>query len=440
MSGASGVSMQLQLRGQQDVFLLSPNGVSFFQTDIRRHTNFASAEQAEIPCATAALGSRGIPIKISRAGDLLHQVYASAMFDAIIPDTPSEYSSQANYVSWINGLGYAMIDNIDLNIGNKKFDGFNGKFMFMRDRMEHPKSKQLNQAVGYYDSRPDRAVASQQPQELTVPLPFWFCKHSQQMLPCVGIYASDIKFIVDLASESSLLYTWGDGYSSGYTNAGMSNFHLVCNYFWVDDLERDMFTDKIIEYVFVQHQSLGTNTWDTDTTNFKRIEITFSHPVIDLTWGPYGGAATTADWNSALCFDGVSYNAFSGGDVLVQEPYKNMTMYFSNNQRTDTLTATYLRQIPHYQSSACIPDASLGQRIGTYSFAINNNTLQPCGSANFSGYERARMDFGVWNSGDSDGYIYPTTDTWQTACTIEIHARNFNLAKKALGQMQVKWA
>jgi hypothetical protein len=424
---------------------MSPKEDTLFRTDYRRNTNYASAEAEQQTQTTAALGRRNIQTTISRSGDLLSQVYINASFDAIIPTSAADWNAGANYTSWTNGLGYAMIDDITMLIGNKQFDYMGGGFMFQRETTAAKADRKLGQAVGYYETREDRALASMQPQELNVPLQFWFNNFLEQSLPVIGLYWHEMQMNLTLRSQTDLLYNFNGGYSHGYTTQGLTDLHYVCNFQYLDRPERALFANQKLEQIFIQHQDLGENSWTTSSSNQQQFNIRFNHPVCNISFAPemaYSnvGNNTNADWNMYFNYDGVTYQPFQNGPELVQEAFKSAQIFLNNQQRTINLSAKYLRQIPQHRSAYRIGREDLSARVYEYSFCADENNILHNGSANFSRYDQATFRINLWTSADSSGYIYGQGASWQTNANMRFHARNFQLNKTSIGMMGIKFA
>ena len=442
MSASSAAQIQVSLRGAQDILLMSPKEDTLFRVDYRRHTNYASAEAEQQTQTTAALGRRNIQTTISRAGDLLSQMYINASFDAIIPTTAADWNNGQNYVSWTNGLGYAMIDDITMLIGNKQFDNMDGQFMFQREQVAAKSDRKLNQAVGYYETREDRALASMQPQELNVPLQFWYNNFLEQSLPVIGLYWHEMQINLSLKSQADLLYAFNGGYSAGgatanFTTLGLTDLHYICNFQYLDRPERALFANQKLEQIFIQHQDLGDNSWTTTSSAQQQLNIRFNHPVSDLMWAPTGAftSGTNTDWNTYFNYDGVTYKPFTNGPDLIQEPYKSAQIFFNNQQRTIELSAKYLRQIPQHRAQDRIGDEGVSARVAGYSFSAKTNDILHTGSANFSRYDQATVRMNLWTAADSSGYAAGAS-TWKTDANIKIHARNWQLNKTSIVRLK----
>lgn len=440
MSVSSGCQLQVSLRGAQDILLMSPREDTFFRVEYRRHSNFASGENEQSCNTTPALGRRNIQTTISRSGDLLSHIYLNAHFNQFTITTTGATYNASNAVGWVNGLGYAMIDEIVCLVGNKDFDRQDGDFMFQREQVAHKPDRKLGRAVHFYDTSYVAAQESLHPVELTVPLQFWFCNFIEQSLPVIGLYWHEVQLNLSLKSLSDLTYSVGT-VAGGYGAGSLDSLQYICNFQYLDRPERALFANQKLEQVFVQHQTLGEESWAA-ADNYKEVNIRFNHPVTDLMWSPRLVSRTSGVNKEWFNFNGTSYNVpnlGTSGPMFQAETYQSAQIFFNNQQRTLDLSAEYLRQIPQHRSQEAIcPDDFY--RVYGYCFGVKVNDILHTGSANFSRYDNAIIRFTLWGSTAQTFAVAATTAQSDTqtnialgaAATVKIHARNFQLNKTSI--------
>jgi hypothetical protein len=450
MSVASGCQTQVQLRGAQDVLLMSPREDTFFNIKYVRCSNFASGECENSCTTTPALGRRNIQTTISRAGDLLSQIYINARFNPFAVVATGATFDASHCAGWVNGLGYAMIEDLVCLIGNRDFDRMDGEFMFEREQVAHKPDRKLGRAVHFFEGSTgsgsfEAARESLHPIELNVPLQLWFCNYLAQSIPTIGLYWHDVQINLSLRSLSDLTYAVGS-VSGGMSSGSLDSLQYVCNFQYLDRPERAIFANEKLEQVYVQHQTLGEEAWAA-ADNYKEINIRFNHPVTDIMFAPRLVSRTSGNDKEWFNFNGPSYGAYHLGSacVFAAETFRSAQMFFDNNQRTLDLSAEYLRQIPQHRSQDAIsPDDFF--RVYGYCFGARVNDILHTGSANFSRYDNASWRFTLWGSGTQTWAVAATgTDTVTNislgnAATVKMHARNFQLNKTAIGMMGQKFA
>ncbi len=458
MSVSSGCQLQVALRGAQDILLMSPREDTFFRVEYRRHSNFASGESEQSCNTTPALGRRNIQTTISRAGDLLSQVYVNARFNpftvAATSGTDAGALTATHCTGWVNGLGYAMIDEVVCLIGNKDFDRQDGEFMFQREQVAHKPDRKLGRAVHCFTDTSAgsgsflAARESYRPVEVTVPLQFWFCNFIEQSLPTIGLYWHEVVLSLSLKSLTDLTYTQGT--VTDLSSGSLESLQYICNFQYLDRTERALFANQKLEQVFVQHQTLGEESWSA-ADNFKDVNIRFNHPVTDLMWSPRLVSRTSGANKEWFNFNGKSYSVLNlgsdNGPTFAAETYRSARIYFNNQPRTIDLSAEYLRQIPQHRAQEAIsPDDYF--RVYGYCFGVKVNDILHTGSANFSRYDNALIRFTLWGSSTQSYAVAATTAHTDTqtlislgeAATIRIHARNYQLNKTSIGMMGIKFA
>lgn len=436
MSVASACQAQVQLRGQQDVMLMHPKEDSFFRAEYRRTTNFASGECEQSCGTTPALGRKNISTTFVRAGDLLGEVYMHAEFDAIIPAAAG--FTATTFTTYCNWLGYAMIEEIVALIGNKEFDRQDGEYMYMRNQIAAPEGKRLSECVGGFSSEAECSTRWLRPRTMDVPLQLWFCNDTRQTLNSIGLYWHELELKLSLRSLADLLVN-GSAAGLAYTTNGLTELHFVGNFYYLDKLERALFANGKQEFIYIQHQTLGTENWAaTDATHTTNIR--FNHPVTDIMFAPRLLSKTSTASKHWFDYNGVQFDA-AGGNIpplttmIPADTFDTAQIFFNNTQRTIPLKAEYLRQIIAHRSHRRISDTD-GGRVYSYTFGVDVDDLLHSGSANFSRYDQASLRFTLWPN------VIPAFSnvTWANASSITPHARNFQLGKFAVGMAQVKFA
>jgi len=184
--------MQLVAYGAQDVYLTGNAQITFFKVVYRRHTNF-SQETMEHPFNGNVDFGRKASVEILRNGDLAADMYLKV----VLPRVANPSTSQNNKFAWVRRVGYAMIKNVELEIGGSKIDKQYGDWMNIWYELTHAASKDRghNEMVGdveeltRLESHPagdttNKTIKAQT--ELFVPLYFWFNRNNGLALPLIA--------------------------------------------------------------------------------------------------------------------------------------------------------------------------------------------------------------------------------------------------------------
>jgi len=461
MSASSGAQAQVALRGPLDSTTMSPRETTFFRAVYTRHTNFASAEAEQACNNTPNFGRSNIQTTIQRSGDLLSQMYLYMELNrfkflnaGVEPAAAGTLDwDSGNCSGWVNGIGYAAINELTCLIGQHDFDTQDGRYMYMREAAASKSDRRLGAEVGLYPTQFDACTASLLDQKLYTPLQFWFNNFLEQSLPMIGLYWHELRVDSDLKNAADLYVQLG---THGTLTVGQNVFtctppttllpemHFLCNFQYLDRPERAMFANQKLEQIFGQVQYLGEETY-LATDNFKQVSIRWNHPVTDIQWVLQSDAARAAnDWFN---FGGVEFRPVpvNGGDtapVLIAQPFESAQIFLNTHNRTVELPSVYFNSIPAHRAHTRIPraiaDNFTNEFISTYPLGVDPDGLLHSGSINFSRMDSAYVRFKLWhdtaappaNSWNAAGNAQVP---WAHAGSINIYGRNVNLAKVSIG-------
>jgi hypothetical protein len=410
---------------------------SFFRAVYSRHTNFATAECEQACNNTPSFGRHNIQTTHTRAGDLLSQQYLALQLPRIEYAPGNTFNlGTNNYTFWSNGIGFAMIDEIVCLIGNHDFDTQDGRYMYMREALAAKPDRKLSEEIGLFDTPAECATHSLVPQNLLIPLQFWYNNFVEQSLPMIGLYWHELRTDLDLKAVANLIQvgTGGDGTPSNIAGINLDDLHYLNTFQYLDRPERAMFANQKLEQIFGQVQFLGEETFQA-TDIVKQCNIRYNQPVGDIEWVFQSDAAITAnDWFN---FGGVDYEAgFAGsGALLTAPPYETAQMFLNSHQRTLEMDSMFFNNITAHRAHGRIPR---GHFVSSYPFGIDSDALLHSGSVNFSRMDSAHMRFHLWPA-VANGYSFTPPGgaalPWNYAGRIAIYARNYNLGKVSIGMM-----
>ena len=337
-----GGLMQLVAYGAQDIYLTGNPQITFFKVVYRRHTNFAMESisqtfdgQVNSLCTVSAT--------ISRNGDLVHRVYLEC--------SGSGASGIKN--------AFALVDQVDLEIGGQLIDRHYGKWMAMWCELTHSTSKHA-QLARLTDAT---AISTDVASAVWVPLQFSFCRNPGLAIPLIALQYHEVKINVKFGAIPNNV-----------------NICMWCDYIYLDTDERRRFAQTSHEYLIEQVQSNLGNCGQAGCV--EKITLHFNHPVKELVWveGTAGVWANTskAKWTTALT--------------------GNMLLRLNGHERFTTRDATYFRDVQRYQhhtGAAGVPNNAASNDIYSYSFALQPEEHQPSGTCNFSRIDNAVLELNV---------------------------------------------
>ena len=396
MSNSGGL-LQLVATGRQDIYLSGNPQMTFFKQVYRRYTNF-SMETQRISFDTAVDFNKLITTTIPRSGDLLSQLFLEIQLPEITPAgpvkgtnscgittaPPTDYSKIAESVSWVNGIGYAMIDYVSIWVGQQEIDRQYGEFMYLWTQLTTPGSKRAgvsfmtgSQDV-YNDTSQSHAL------RLFIPLNFWFCKNPGLALPLISLQATPIRIYVKLRNghdmifrnslENAVINETGCPPSLIDSPPFVSDMTLWGDFIYLDTEERRRFVSSKHEYLIeqIQQQKRYSVPQNAKTAT---IPLTFNHPLKEIIWVA----------NQDRMLDAHEYFNY-GSRMLYEYGIPNIdllssaVLQFDGYDRFEERSAEYFRLVQPWQRHTAVPN----DFIYVYSFSLAPEAAQPQGACNAS--------------------------------------------------------
>lgn len=425
--------LQLMATGPQDRFLTGNPKISFFKHIYRNHCNFGIEQYYQEFKGQKTFGKK-IKCVLEKKGDLLRNMY-------IVFEMSSDTYK-------IPKLGLRLIDYVEIQIGGQLIDKHYGEWMDIWTQLNYSFAKyQLFKTM--MKDQYSNTVFKNSSNKIYVPLLFWFNLNPGLALPLVALQYHEVVIylkIKDLCDLSVQTYTewdepiladglnnpiWYDASGAKNTLSGteisdmsvlnsesfidnnsientnipsttpadhkwhkvdfkgtIKNVYMVCEYIYLDVMEKRLFTSNKIEYLITQVQT--TKKLDlpqlTKTISSARIEVPlyFNQPIKELIWAVY------PSWLDNLLY----YKNMDFTNTLT-----DIELYANNNRLTEITDFNFFSQVwphQHYKCGGFInPGFTINLNGGffTYSFSLNPDGLQPSGSLNFSKLNDFRINF-----------------------------------------------
>jgi len=362
----AGTLVELIARGKQDTYIIGNPQFSYFKSVYKRYTNFAIEAIKQIFTESPDFGKK-VTCIIDKKADLLSDILLEIELPAL----------QEN-ISWTNGIGYYMIDYVELQFGGEPIDRITGDMMniLMELTTTYGKKQSLYPMIGksitFSTSSQTGAL------NLLIPLPFWFCRSIEKSLPLIAMQYTDVKIVVQFKQFNKCWYnlpnTLNGLVPSSTPSIGIAN--LLCNYVYLDVFERTKFAKQLNhEYLIEQFQSINGYSIAQNILNVN-IRLFFNHTVKELFWIYRTTVATNAN-------DYDNYSSITNYDTSNEiniAPFKDITLRFNGNDRFETTTETFFRLYQPYKYHS----SGTNNYIYMYSFAIEPENIQPSGTCNFS--------------------------------------------------------
>ena len=359
----AGTLVELIARGKQDAYIIGNPQFSYFKSVYKRHTNFAIEPIKQIFTETPDFGKR-VTCIIDKKADLLSDIILEIELPAL-----------KKHVSWTNGIGYFMIEWVELQFGGEPIDRVTGEFLnsWMDISTDAGKKPVLYNMIGKYSTFNSDTQSTAL--NLLIPIPFWFCRSIDKALPLISMQYTDIKIVIQFKTFDKCWYKLSNGVTPDSTPI-ITKTNLICNYVYLDVFERTQFAKELIhEYLIEQFQTI--NGFQIAPSMIStNIPLFFNHTVKELFWTYRTTVATdNNDYNNYASI--INYNT---PNETKSAPFNDITLRFNGNDRFEKLKETYFRLYQQYKFHS----SGTNTYFYMYSFALEPEKTQPSGTCNFS--------------------------------------------------------
>ena len=428
-----GGILQINAYGSQDVYLTGNPQITFFKSVYRRYTNF-SIESHDLSYDGTGDFGQNINCKIERIGDLLTNLHVYVKLGA-----PTADGSDTE--NWTNAIGYALLEQIDLEIGGERIDRQYGLWLDIWNELDDVNDKEWDLIGKVANPATSLGAVQTTTTEYYVPLRFWFCGKPGLALPLISLQHQNINLKINIRSLAKCIV--GDGTLTNLAGT-MSEFKIYGDYIYLDVDERRKFAEGSHEYLIEQLQ-FQRNTITRNSDN--EIELNFNHPCKDIIWvfqnttrnaQATGDSFDAADYTIAdningndwfnyngsdingtapVYIPGSSPNATGGNGVSSNDPFTSAQLQFNGANRFSARPPSYFRQLQPLTYYDNVPQ----KNVYCYSFALKPCEHQPSGTCNFSRLDNAKLKLNhIDNAAGAN-------------LTIAVFTRNYNVLRISSG-------
>ena len=375
----SSALLQLVARGRQDAYLTSNPQFTFFKHVYRRYTQF-SMESIPIDFDGNTDFGRRITVVIPRYADLLSSLY----IEVDLPPLPQTEGQPTNY--WVNDIGYAMITDVSIEIGDKEIDKHTGQWLNIWAELTTPAEKRdgYNEMIGHWNNYPPLGYDVSGTLSLTIPLRFWFCNTIGAALPLIALQAHPVRLIMHIAPFQNLWWstatpTVPDAPCPSINPVSITRFQMFGDYIYLAKDERERFAATEHEYLIDQLQISPIQSIPNGIAKMS-VPLFFNLCCKEFIWVVQESRMTNAhEW-----FNYSTALQNNGGEPLVPttDLLGTAILRLDGYDRFYVRNAAYFRLTQPYQHHTVVPTAPTF--IYLYSFSIKPEEEQPTGTLNCS--------------------------------------------------------
>ena len=348
----SGGIVQLVATGAQDAWLTGKPEVSFFRSNYRRYTHYASSVERQVIQGAPVAGGIST-VRFEKKGDLVNYVYLTAR---------DGNGSLCPIVDWTK-----VIDKVELMIGGQVIDTQDVTYSTAIE----PVTGAQNFSQRLVNGNTGTNVNPSNSLNGFYPLKFFFNKDWSVSLPLVALQFHDVELRITWASGLS----GSTGFNAAANATNYNNLQYICwaNFTYLDQAERDYFANTPQDMLITQVQRtivLGSQTMQ---------ELALAQPVKFLAFSSnlyattYGATGT----NSALVKDHMLKTQVNGVDV---GEFRHLPAFVDLPQYYNTPFGYQ----PNGINSGIAP-------VGIISYCLDTSKLQPTGTLNFSRLDTYRL-------------------------------------------------
>ena len=400
--------------------------MTLFKTVHRRYTSFAEdLEENDFSAGTVGFGQK-VSANISRYGDLVTDMFMEVRLPPIeaaanVTDASGNTVADADKAAyWVNAIGYALISEVQIEIGGTEVDILYPEWMFFWEEMTQRPGARLGEQIGKFTYSPDveedMIEFAQEARTLYVPLPFWFNKYFMEAglsIPLIALTYHEIKVKVTFRPLSEcccVVYrttdpTHGDYYAlaqgkipvnskSGSTLVSSDmDAKLLVSYVYLDKKERDAFATTEHTYLITTTQRQMHAITSAGSAS-DQIKLYFNHPSNCLVW-----FVRPTDWMtnrrrfSVGHMDLFDYSLKSESDVSiwgdVTDSVKTASLTLNGHSRfPDNMPGLFFRQTVPIMKW---PNCSNGFMY-VFSFSLQGGSWQPTSTLNMSRIDHCQLE------------------------------------------------
>ena len=180
--------------GKENIYLSAQPEITFFKIAYKRHTNY-SIEPTPQYFKTIPDFGRKCTVTVAKNADLAGMIYLYVELPYIQLESTTSINKQ---FAWVNKIGLALINFIEIEIGGSIIDRHYGDWLniWHEITISIGHKNGYNKMIGNISTNTDFSQTKLMT-KLYIPLSFWFCLDTGLALPLIALTHNDVKIHVD---------------------------------------------------------------------------------------------------------------------------------------------------------------------------------------------------------------------------------------------------
>jgi len=377
-----------------------PCGILYFMGSVKRATWFTQVPVVlRIGNGTAQFGQE-FSATVAKGGEYLLNAWIALELPALTLLATNQFGVNGR-IRWCRRIMHNIIEDCNITCNDQQIARLDNTILDLMSEVSIGKDMQDNYDTMIGDTidltgshGPTTSLGSTIPaKKLNLDLPFFFRRSTALALPSAALLFNDIKLNFKFRDWNKLLVLDNSGVAGAGTLARsvpivgtdiaiapvLKSVNIWSTYALVSEFERNQMAINSRDYIIETVQSASRMPFQPVTIPRPIFEPKFTFAVKSLyfavrnktfenDWSNY---STSSPYNNGTTV------TFSNGD----SPVKAITLNYESTTRLSEMDWTYFSQIVPYYTCKTAP-RSIG--VGLYSYALNNDSIQPNGSTNFS--------------------------------------------------------
>jgi hypothetical protein len=420
---SGGAALQLIAKGQQDLYLTGSPQITFFRQVYRRYTNFAN-ESLRIPVTGNVDFGQLVSVEVPRLADLLGALTLELDLPALVPDPgPSPPN-----LSYVNGIGFAMIEYVSVMLGQQEIDRQTGEWLYARMQLTTPGAKQLGiyNMVSYMSAYSDQSAPG--PLHLYVPLDFWFCRSPGLALPLLALQKTPVRLYIKFRPASAMVFSDAmEGSGNGCVYApqnlpSITSLTLWGEFYFLDTDEQRRFVANDHEYLITTVQRQPSQSIPAAVT-LANVDLVFNGPISEIVWLVQEDRTKAA--NEPFNYSNLQLTETGYQGDLIESAVLRVDGY----TRFEDRSAQYFRLVVPWLRHTCVPN----DFIYCYSFSLAPEADQPMGSLNASAVNSLVLSLTMTSNDAATNAQNGVPLTAHNDCSVTVYAFGYNVLRITQG-------
>lgn len=303
--------------------------------------------------------------------------------------------------AWVEKLGFAMIDRVDINIGGERIDRHYGDWLNIWYELTSSVEQDnlYNKLLGNVKELTTFDRNSKPSYVMTIPLNFWFCRKMGLAFPLISLQYNPVSITIKLKdidecayleelpqvdSDNNPLNINALSLADIEDNQGwVINVDLLVEYIYLDSIERKRFAQSAHEYLIETVEKIEISSiFDSDNT----IELDFTGPSKEIIWHVKKAAYNSRETTFKKYPFVYSLDVQNQDNSLVfskrkkDNPVNSAQLLLNGKERFIFAKKEYFNLIEPLEHHTRVPS----EGINVYSFGLYPEEHQPSSTCNFS--------------------------------------------------------